>query len=67
MATRFTTWRFPRGASMLEMALLIALIAVIMIAAVTTFGEANALRWKDLSEAVSGTGVIPTCPPTCGN
>jgi Flp pilus assembly pilin Flp len=42
-----------RGASMVEYAFLLALIAVIAIAAVRTFGDNVSTQWSDVTSRVS--------------
>lgn len=65
MATRPINRPLPRGASMLEMALLVALIAVIMIGSVTTFGTSLKGKLDEVNEGLAGMGQAPRCPPTC--
>ncbi|MCC5952130.1 MAG: Flp family type IVb pilin [Acidimicrobiia bacterium] len=43
-----------RGASLVEYALLVALIAVVCIAAVTFLGEAASEKFEEVSDAISG-------------
>jgi len=45
-----------RGASMVEYALLLALIAVVCIAAVTTLGSSASDKFTDVSNSVGGAG-----------
>ena len=44
-----------RGASLVEYALLVALIAVVCIAAITFLGKAASQRFSSVGSAVSGT------------
>ncbi len=52
-----------RGASMVEYALLLALIAVVCIAAVKTLGSSAAAKFSDVSTNVSGAGGTQTTTP----
>lgn len=55
--------RDERGASMVEYALLLALIAVVCIAAVTTLGQSASGKFTDVSNSVSGAGSTATSTP----
>lgn len=54
--------RTERGASMVEYALLLALIAVVCIAAVTLLGQEASSKFTDVSDSVGGAGT-PTSTP----
>ena len=60
VANRVT--RDERGASMVEYALLLALIAVVCIAAVTTLGTSASDKFGDVSNSVSGAGSPAPAP-----
>jgi pilus assembly protein Flp/PilA len=55
--TKVTNWMSDeeKGASMVEYALLVALIAVIAIVAVTTLGEEVSGTFDDIASGVSGS------------
>jgi len=55
--------RTERGASMVEYALLLALIAVVCIAAVTLLGQQASDKFGDVSDSVGGAGSTPTSAP----
>lgn len=51
------------GASMVEFALLIALIALIAIPAVTGLGNSVRSKYADAAQEVAGAGSFPSCDP----
>jgi Flp pilus assembly pilin Flp len=53
-----------RGTSLIEYALLIALIALIAIAAIKILGEKTRDTFEDINKGFSGQTIGPTCP-TC--
>ena len=55
--------RNERGASMVEYALLLALIAVACITAVSLLGNQASDKFTDVGDKISGAGTTPTSTP----